>query len=143
MMTGGSTFPVTLSQIEAEFEGLEDWDERYEYLVELGREIPSLAADLKIPEHVVKGCMSTVWLVPRQHADGTFEFLADSDSLIVKGLLVVVLAAFSGKTSAEILDYDVQQVFERLGLSQHLSANRRNGLFAMVGRIRRAAAGEA
>ena len=140
-MTGSeSIFPPTLASIEEEFEHLEDWEDRYEFLIELGREIPELPDNFKTPELLVKGCMSTVWLVTSEQPDGTVEIQADSDSLIVKGLLVVVLAAYAGMTYERILQFDIQPVFERLGLSQHLSANRRNGLFAMVGRIRQLAA---
>lgn len=138
-----STFPPTLASIEEEFEHLEDWEDRYEFLIELGREIPVLADDFKTAENIVKGCMSTVWLVTRELPDGSVEILADSDSLIVKGLLVVVLSAYAGLSYEKILLFDIQQVFERLGLSQHLSANRRNGLFSMVGRIRQLAAAAA
>ncbi|MEZ6106533.1 MAG: SufE family protein [Pirellulaceae bacterium] len=139
MNAGQSAFPPTLQSIETEFESMEDWDERYEFLVELGRELPSSSDEFKTPERVVKGCMSHVWMATCVNPSGHFEIQADSDSLIVKGLLVILISALASKTSAEVLAFDTQELFDRLGLSQHLSANRRNGLHAMVARIRQLA----
>lgn len=139
MPTSSSAFPPTLASIETEFESMEDWDERYEFLVELGRELPHQPDSFKTADRIVKGCMSTVWLATEVEASQQFKVVADSDSLIVKGLLVILIAALNGKTSAEVLAYDPQPLFERLGLSQHLSANRRNGLHAMVARVRQLA----
>jgi len=133
------SFPPTLESIIDEFEQFEDWDERYEFLVELGREIPPLPEAAKVAENVVKGCMSTVWMSAERRDDGTLAIHADSDSLIIKGLLVVLLAAYEGRTSEEALAFDAFALFERLGLSQHLSANRRNGLQAMIARVRQLA----
>lgn len=139
MTASRSSFPPTLESIIDEFEHYEDWDERYEFLVELGREIPALPDAVKVPENIVKGCMSTVWMSAERRSDGTLSIHADSDSLIIKGLLVVLLAAYEGRNSEEVLAFDAYALFERLGLSQHLSANRRNGLQAMIARVRQLA----
>ena len=136
MTASRSSFPPTLESIIDEFEHYEDWDERYEFLVELGREIPALPDAVKVPE---KGCMSTVWMSAERRSDGTLSIHADSDSLIIKGLLVVLLAAYEGRNSEEVLAFDAYALFERLGLRQHLSANRRNGLQAMIARVRQLA----
>ena len=137
-----SPFPPSVEEIVSTFEELEDWNEKYEFLVDLGRELPELDAELQTTENQVRGCMSTVWMVARlKDVDPkTVELLADSDSLIVKGLIVVVLSVFSGRTPETILKEDVTELFDQLGLSQHLSANRRNGLFAMVKRVKQLAA---
>ncbi len=134
-------FPPTVEQLIEEFEALEDWDERYDLIIDLGRELPPLPEDLQTEDHIVKGCMSTVWLVTSvsQDPSKTIEIQADSDSIIVKGLIVILLAHYSGKTAKEILESDAITLFEKLGLNQHLSPQRRNGLFAMVKRLKQLA----
>ncbi|MBX9756008.1 MAG: SufE family protein [Pseudomonadaceae bacterium] len=112
----------------------DDWEERYKYIIELGRELPPMDAAQRTDEHLVRGCQSQVWLVSQQRDDRLF-FAADSDAFIVKGLLAVVLAAYNGKRPAEIRDFDIEQYFEQLNLIKHLSVTRGNGLRAMVKRI--------
>ena len=112
----------------------DDWEDRYKYIIELGRELPPLDAAQRTDEHLVRGCQSQVWLVSQQRDDRLF-FDADSDAFIVKGLLAVVLAAYNGKLPADILAFDIEQYFERLNLIKHLSVTRGNGLRAMVKRI--------
>lgn len=112
----------------------DDWEERYKYIIELGRELPPLDAAQRTDEHLVRGCQSQVWLASQQR-DGRLFFAADSDAFIVKGLLAVVLAAYNGKRPAEIRDFDIEQYFEQLNLIKHLSVTRGNGLRAMVKRI--------
>ena len=129
-------FPPSVDEILEEFSEMEDWEERYEYLIELGRELPSLEAALMCDANLVHGCMSTVWLVVETMDRDTLHVRADSDSLIVKGLIVVLLSAYDQKSSQDMLEVDAESLFEKLGLSQHLSANRRNGLFSMVQRVR-------
>ncbi len=134
-------FPPSLAEIYEEFEDLEDWEERYEFILDLGRELPPLSVDLQTEQNKVHGCMSTVWMVvdpveSNGAAQPQIEIRADSDSMIVKGLIVILLSIFDHKTSAEAVTQDAQQVFARLGLNQHLSPNRRNGLFSMVKRVR-------
>ena len=119
---------------------LDDWDERYRFLIELGRERTGLPEELKTRETKVEGCVSQVWLVPETAADGRLSFRGDSDAHIVKGLVALLLLLYGGKTPAEILAIDARAVLGRLDLEGHLSPSRANGLFAMVRRIRALAA---
>ncbi|MGV8843174.1 MAG: SufE family protein [Pseudomonas sp.] len=112
----------------------DDWEERYKYIIDLGRELPPLDDAQRTDEHLVRGCQSQVWLVSQRRDDRLF-FDADSDAFIVKGLLAVVLAAYNGKTAAAIGEFDIEQYFEQLNLIKHLSVTRGNGLRAMVQRI--------
>ncbi|MDO9624367.1 MAG: SufE family protein [Pseudomonas sp.] len=112
----------------------DDWEDRYKYIIDLGRELPPLDAAQRTDEHLVRGCQSQVWLVSQQRDDRLF-FDADSDAFIVKGLLAVVLAAYNGKRAADIRDFDIEHYFEQLNLIKHLSVTRGNGLRAMVQRI--------
>lgn len=129
-----------LSELIDEFEEMEDWDDRYEFLIELGRELPALADAYRVDENKVDGCMSTVWMfnevVPDGEDPGRLVVHADSDSIMVKGLIAILLAAFSNRKVEQAAAFDVDALFQRLGLNQHLSPNRRNGLFAMVKRIK-------
>ena len=113
----------------------DDWEERYRYLIDLGKELPEMPAEKQTDEHLIRGCQSKVWL-HHQFLDGKFWFEADSDAFIVKGLLALVLAAYNGKSSEEILSFDIDAYFDRLDLMSHLTPTRGNGLRAMVGRIR-------
>lgn len=117
-----------------------DWEERYRYLIELGEGLPDFPDALKTPENKVEGCVSQVWMISALGADGRFDFLADSDSHIVRGLIAVLRIIYAGKTPDEIMDTDIKTVFGRMGLEQHISPNRRNGFYAMVETIRRMAA---
>lgn len=127
---------TTLAQLISDFEFLTDWEDRYRHIIELGRNLPELTADEHCDANKVHGCLSQVWFVAERREDGAFVFRADSDAHIVKGLIAILLLAYSGKTPAEIAAVDIEGVFKQLGLDQHLSPNRRNGFFAMVGRIR-------
>lgn len=136
--------PAALDEILETFEVLDDWDERYGYLIELGQNLPPMEECLKTPENKVEGCLSTVWLVTEtseEQGETVFQVVADSDSVIVRGLIALLLAVYSGKPAREILSRDVKALFAALGLQQHLSATRRNGLAAMTARIRAEAAG--
>ncbi|MEE2826958.1 MAG: SufE family protein [Planctomycetota bacterium] len=134
-------FPPTVDELLQEFQEMEDWDERYDYIIDLGRELPALDGALQTEEHLVQGCMSTVWLIA--HVDSgesrQVQIQADSDSIIVKGLIVILLAHYDGKPATEILKSDPVKLFEQLGLNQHLSPQRRNGLFSMVKRLKQLA----
>lgn len=124
--------------LEENFRLLDDWDDRYAYLIDLGRKLPPLPDAWKTEATKVRGCMSQVWLVPggtKEH----FAFAADSDSSIVKGLIAILASLFSGRPAAAIAATDAEGAFEKLGLEQHLSPNRRNGFVAMVGRMKDAA----
>ncbi len=134
-------FPPSLNELRETFQELEDWEDRYEYLLDIGRELPALDGVLQCDQNKVHGCMSTVWLAVQEHPGEngqgpTIEIRADSDSLIVKGLIVLLLALYNHKTPVQAIAEDPQQFFASLGLNQHLSPNRRNGLYSMVGRIR-------
>lgn len=135
-------FPPTVEELIEEFEELEDWDERYDLIIDLGRELPAFPAELQTEEFLVKGCMSLVWLVTKFSNDAAkqVEIQADSDSIIVKGLIVILLAHYAGKTAGEIVESDAIELFEKLGLNQHLSPQRRNGLYSMVKRLKQLAA---
>jgi cysteine desulfurase/selenocysteine lyase len=130
------------AELIEEFEMFDDWADRYQYLLERGQEIPPLADVFRTEANRVRGCQSTVYLWARRKpgtADG-IEFLADSDADLVRGLIALLEHLFSGQKAAEILSFDVEGFFARLGLDQHLTLGRRNGLAAMVQRIRHFAA---
>lgn len=137
-----SDFPPSMEELIETFEDLQEWDERYDFMIDLGRELPALPAELQTEENIVEGCMSTVWLVTGL-PDGVgkpMAIQADSDSIIVKGLIVILLAFYSRQTSAEIVDSNVGEFLKQLGLDQHLSPQRRNGLFSMIKRLKLLAA---
>ena len=116
----------------------DSWEDRYRYIIDLGRELPEMPAELRSDERVVRGCQSQVWIDVTESA-GRLQLAVDSDAFIVKGLLAVVLAAYNNRTPQDILDFDIDAYFEALGLMQHLSPTRGNGLRAMVARIRQEA----
>lgn len=133
---------MDIDELADTFELLGDWEERYRYLIELGRKLPPMPESEKDEAHKVRGCMSQVWLAHTRHEGppATLEFRGDSDAHIVKGLIALLLALTSGRTPREILETDIGAVFSRLGLENHISMNRRNGFFSMVERIRQMAA---
>ena len=137
-----SDFPPSTEELIETFEDLQEWDERYDFMIDLGRELPALPAELQTEENIVEGCMSTVWLVTGLPGgvDQPMAIQADSDSIIVKGLIVILLAFYSRQTSAEIVDSNVGEFLKQLGLDQHLSPQRRYGLFAMIKRLKLLAA---
>lgn len=126
---------LTLEELAENFMLFSDWEERYRYLIDLGRDLPHMEEDLKRDEFLVKGCTSRVWLIP-EYRDGVFTFQADSDAHIVRGLVALLMAAYQGKTAQGIRDCDILSVFRDIGLDQHLSPNRRSGFYAMVERIK-------
>jgi cysteine desulfuration protein SufE len=126
-----------LEDLAAEFELLGDWEERYRYVIELGRELVPISEAERSEGNKVRGCASQVWLVTEPQADGTLRFRGDSDAHIVKGLMAILLRLYSGRAPAEIVGFDAKAAFETLGLSSALSTQRSNGLASMVARIRR------
>jgi cysteine desulfuration protein SufE len=134
---------IGFDELVENFGLLDDWDDRYRYLIDLGRKLPPMPDELKVDAHKVRGCMSQVWLVPGRTDDGRFAFAADSDAHIVKGLIAVLGILYSGKPAAEVTAGDPEAAFRRLGLDQHLSPSRRNGLVAMIDKIRTYAAAAA
>ncbi|MCK9469013.1 MAG: SufE family protein [Porticoccaceae bacterium] len=113
----------------------DSWEDRYKYIIDLGKELPAMDDAKKDDVHLVRGCQSQVWIDARRDGDRLW-FESDSDAFIVKGLLGVVLAAYNGKTPGEVLAFDVENYFRQLDLLKHLSPTRGNGLRAMVSRIR-------
>jgi cysteine desulfuration protein SufE len=113
----------------------DSWEDRYKYIIDLGRELPELAEELRTDDRLVRGCQSQVWIETALQ-DGKLELSVDSDAFIVKGLLGIVLAAYNNKTPSEVLDFDIEAYFEQLDLLKHLSPTRGNGLRAMVARVR-------
>ena len=128
---------AALADLEAEFELLGDWEQRYRHVIDLGRGLEPLSATERSDANKVRGCASQVWLVTEPQRDGARRFRGDSDAHIVRGLIAILLQLYSGRTPAEILAFDAKAAFERLGLTGALSAQRSNGLFSMVERIRR------
>lgn len=131
---------TTIVEILDTFEFLDDWEERYKYIIDLGKKLTPLAPEEMVDENKVRGCQSQVWLVAETDADGKIHLRGDSDAFIVKGLVAVVLLIFSGKTAAEIQATNAREILDQMGLSAHLSPLRANGLFSMVERIERMAA---
>ena len=131
-----------LAQIIDDFAFLEEWEDRYRYVMELGKALPDLPEDKRVSANKVQGCASQVWLVTHSDggADPVLTFEGDSDAHIVKGLVAIVLATYSGKPASEIARLDALDVFGKIGLVEHLSPQRANGLRSMIKRIRNEAA---
>ncbi len=112
----------------------DSWEDRYKYIIDLGRELPPMPVTLHTQDRLVRGCQSQVWIDARLE-EGRLQLAVDSDAFIVKGLLALVLAAYNNKALADVLAFDIEAYFQRLDLLRHLSATRGNGLRAMVQRI--------
>jgi cysteine desulfuration protein SufE len=125
-----------LSELTENFSLFDDWEERYRYLLDLGKMLPAMDDALKTENTRVHGCVSQVWMVSSPGADGRIHFIGDSDGLITRGLIAVLFSAYQDKTPQEIAAVDIEGAFNEIGLNEHLSPNRRNGFFAMVERIR-------
>lgn len=126
-------------EIAETFAFLDDWEDRYRHVIEMGKAFPPLDPAVKVPATRVEGCASQVWILPRIEGSGPgarFDFEGESDALIVRGLIAVLHALFAGRTVGEVLEVDAGAELSRLGLAEHLSAQRSNGLRAMLGRIR-------
>jgi cysteine desulfuration protein SufE len=132
-----SSIQDELNELADEFDLRGDWEERYRYVIEMGRDLAPLTDAERSEANKVRGCASQVWLVTEPQSDGTVRFRGDSDAHIVRGLIAVLLRLLSGRRPADILAYDIKGAFDRIGLSGHLSAQRSNGLASMVARIRR------
>lgn len=135
-------WPLTsFDEIRENFSFLEDWEDRYRYLIELGRELEPLPPALKTDATKVRGCASQVWMLSRPSADpatgeNRINIIGESDAHIVQGLIAVLLAIHNGKTSQEILETDADHLFDELGLKEYLTPQRSNGLASMIARIR-------
>lgn len=126
---------MSIDKIIDDFGVIDDWDERYRYIIELGRKMPPLPDALRTDAVKVRGCASQVWLISKNE-NGKLTFVGDSDALIVRGLIALLFELYSGRTPQEILGVDARAVLGSLGLDTHLSQQRSNGLFSMVERIR-------
>jgi len=129
------TYPANIQDMIDDFAFLDDWEDRYMHVIDLGKGLPPLAENDRNDANKVKGCASQVWLVSEKSGDN-WTFSGDSDAHIVKGLVAIVLEIFSGRSSAEIAELDANDILSKLGLAEHLSAQRSNGLAAMIGRIK-------
>ncbi len=131
---------MTLDDIRADFALLDDWEDKYRYVIELGRELPAFDETKRTPENKVRGCVRQVWLATRWPAGPggapVLEMQGDSDAHIVRGLVAILLTLFAGRTAEEVIGTDARAVFGELGLSDHLTSQRSNGLNSMVQRIR-------
>ncbi|MEQ8440463.1 MAG: SufE family protein [Alphaproteobacteria bacterium] len=129
----------SLEDLVEDFELFEDWEERYRYIVDLGKKLPPLSSSEMSEDNKVRGCMSQVWLVSEPDTSANppvVHYRADSDAFIVKGLIAILLELYSGRTPDEIQALDAGEALGKLGLESHLSPNRRNGFVAMVDRIK-------
>ena len=130
---------AAFEEIVEDFEFLDDWEDRYRHVIDMGKAMPALETAFQVPATKVDGCASQVWLVSNTDGD-RLVFRGDSDAMIVRGLIAVMLALYNGLTRAEILAVDAHAELARLGLNEHLSAQRSNGVRAMIERIRQTAA---
>ncbi|WP_083900630.1 SufE family protein [Thiolinea disciformis] len=121
-----------IEAIISDFEFLDDWEQRYQYLTELGEALPTMPEAEKIDANRVKACMSKVWVKAHPSEDGTIVFNGDCDTAIIKGVVALLVQLYSHKTAQEILDLDVDDMFERLALAENLSPNRHVGVYAIV-----------
>lgn len=126
---------MTLEELIDNFSYLDNWEDRYSYLIDLGNELENLPAEYKTPEWKVQGCQSQVWLVP-QFQNGKLHFLGDSDAILVRGLISIVLMIYNDKSPSEIKNIAIEDIFAKLGLAENLSPSRRNGLMSMVSKIK-------
>ena len=129
-MNDEKTIHETEEEIVDAFSLFDTWEEKYEYIIDLGKQLTPLEEKYKKPENVIKGCQSTVWLVT-DYADGKIFYKADSDAVIVKGLISMLIKVFSGHTPDEILDAKLDFIRE-IGMMNHLAQTRSNGLLAMI-----------
>lgn len=131
---------MTIKEIQAEIKdefGMfddENWDERYQYVIDLGKTLPLIAEQYKTEENIIKGCQSKVWLHGEEN-DGRIVFTADSDAILTKGIIAILIRTFSGQTASDILEADTKFIDE-IGLKEHLSPTRANGLVSMIKQIK-------
>lgn len=127
-------------ELAENFSFLSDWEERYAYVIDLGKQLPVFPEELKTDLYLVRGCTSRVWMVPEPSEPGHVGFIADSDAHIVRGLIAILRILYNHKPKEFIRDFNITEYFAKLGLEEHLSPSRRNGFFAMVERIKSLAA---
>ena len=134
-MTATDTIQTEIEDLVEEFDLLDDWEQRYRYLIDMGKALPDMPASDRSDANRVKGCVSQVWLVT-ESGDGVLNFRADSDAHIVRGLAALLVRLYSGRRYEDILAVDAREVLARIGLAEHLSPQRSNGLASMINRIR-------
>ncbi len=127
---------MTLEDIKETFSLFTDWEDKYRYIIELGKELPELSDKDKIPSNLIRGCQSQVWLVYEISSEKHLQMHIDSDAHIVRGLIAIVLASLNNRTASQVLEFDVESLFKELELMEHLSPTRGNGLRSMVGQIK-------
>lgn len=130
-----ATINEVQDEIIEEFDGMDDWMDRYSYIIEQGSTLPEFPESEKTPAHLIEGCQSRVWIAAHREADGTITFDADSDAMIVKGIVALLMRVLNHRTPDEILQADLYFI-DKIGLTEHLSPTRSNGLVAMVRQIR-------
>ena len=127
---------MTLEDIKETFSLFTDWEDKYRYIIELGKELPELSDKDKTPSNLIRGCQSQVWLVYEISSEKHLQMHIDSDAHIVRGLIAIVLASLNNRTASQVLEFDVESLFKELELMEHLSPTRGNGLRSMVGQIK-------
>lgn len=130
---------MTLNEIQdeiiEEFSEFDDWMDRYGYIIDLGNQLPPIDEKFKTPQHLIEGCQSRVWINAEKNADGKLEFTADSDAIIVKGIISLLIKVLNNQSPEDILTSDLYFI-DKIGLAEHLSPTRSNGLLAMVKQMR-------
>ena len=132
---------LDIDELKDTFEFFDDWEDKYRFVIDLGKELADIDDGDKLEENLIRGCQSQVWLTWEREDDGRLHFNLDSDAFIVRGLISIVLIALNDRTPKDILDFDIEGFFEELQLIQHLSPTRGNGLRAMIQRIHDVARG--
>lgn len=127
---------LTSTELAENFSFLSDWEERYAYVIDLGKKLPDFPEEQKTDIHIVRGCTSQVWLISTEKNDGKIHFQADSDAHIVRGLIAILMIIYNDQPKEMVSDFPIESYFATLGLQEHLSPSRRNGFFAMVERIK-------
>ncbi|MGB3455702.1 MAG: SufE family protein [Litorimonas sp.] len=138
-MSETQNWPDDVAELIEDFEFLDGWEERYMHVIDLGKAMPPLDAAERTEANKVRGCASQVWLVSDRNCDGQLVFRGESDAHIVSGLVAIATQVFSNKADAVVREFDTEALFDALGLSEHLSTQRANGLRSMVERIKREA----
>lgn len=130
---------MDIEELIENFSFFENWEEKYQYVIDLGRKLEPLDETFKTEQWKVKGCQSQVWLVPN-YTEGKLYFKGDSDAILVRGIIAIVLLIYNNKTPEEIKSIDVLKIFAKLGLEENLTPSRRNGMLSMVAKIKEYAA---
>ncbi len=126
---------MSIGNLIEDFSFLDNWEDKYKYLIELGNQLPHFDDSQKIEQWRISGCQSQVWIIPH-FSSSLLSFQGDSDAIIVRGIIAIVLEIFNDKSAQEILDIDVEEIFDKMGLREHITPNRRSGMLAMVDKIK-------